>query len=145
MEAYLKEGRSVTSFTLRTTPQELAMMLEFLKKNPEGGVDRNAFGAQTMIRQNCTTAVCNVFMSAGLIKPGDSPNGALTLFHRPEELKTALSDGGDLSDLVEGEVHYYPASHATSPNDPSSWQNHYRPVMGTDGGTWLNCVDGHCQ
>jgi hypothetical protein len=36
-------------------------------------------------------------------------------------------------------------SYAVAVNDPRSWANHYRPVIGTDRGSWLYCVDGACQ
>jgi hypothetical protein len=53
-----------------------------------------------MIRENCTTAICNILQQGGLIKSGDDANGAMSgLAHLPSELQEAL-ESGSLSDRV---------------------------------------------
>jgi hypothetical protein len=41
-------GRKVTMYVLRTTPGQDKKMLAYLQKHPDGGVKRDAFGADLM-------------------------------------------------------------------------------------------------
>ncbi|HEX8152346.1 MAG TPA: hypothetical protein VF698_04430 [Thermoanaerobaculia bacterium] len=96
------EGRSVTVYKLKTTPAQDAKMVDFLKQNPDGGVNPDAGRlARSMLTENCTTAACNTLTAGGVVGKNEDPNGALSGAHEPNELKQALEPGGDLSNRVQ--------------------------------------------
>lgn len=99
---YNAEGRSVTVYKLKTTPAQDAKMGDFLKQNPDGGVNPDAGRmARAMVTENCTTAACNTLKAGGVVGKNEDPNGALSGAHKPNELKQALEPGGDLSNRVQ--------------------------------------------
>jgi RHS repeat-associated protein len=108
LRGYASEGRMVTMYVLRTSPAQENRMIDFLQRHPDGNVNRNAFGADLMIRQNCTTAVCNTLQAGDVIKPGEDADGAMSgLAHLPSELQDSL-DSGSLSDRVSAVVTFDP-------------------------------------
>ena len=99
---YNGEGRSVTVYKLKTTDAQDAKMVDFLKQNPDGGVNPDAGRmARAMVTENCTTAACNTLKAGGVVGRNEDPNGALSGAHTPNELKQALEPGGDLSNRVQ--------------------------------------------
>jgi hypothetical protein len=123
INGYTSEGRKVTMYVLKTTPQQDQKMLNFIQQHPDGGVDRNGSGADLMIRQNCTTAVCNTLQSGDVIKKGDDANGAMSgLAHEPSELQGAL-DAGSLSGEVEVIHVFDPQADARAQQDMSDLQS----------------------
>lgn len=105
ISGYTAEGRTVKMFVLNTTPEQDLKMIDFLAKNPTGGVNRGGFGADLMVRQNCTTAVCNTLRAGGVLGARDDASGALSMLHAPAELKESLESGG-LSTKVRAEVEF---------------------------------------
>jgi RHS repeat-associated protein len=92
VESYTKQGHEVKMFVLKTTSQQDQKMLSFVASNPDsGGVDRNAAGAGLMVRQNCTTAVCNTLRAGGLADKKDNPGADLMgLVDSPKALADSL-------------------------------------------------------
>jgi len=94
-------------YVLKTTPEQDQKMVDFLKNHPSGNVNPNAPGAGLMATQNCTTAVCNTLQAGGVLKEGETANGAMTLLSKPTELQESL-DTGELSDDVKAVVIFDP-------------------------------------
>jgi|CXWL01.1.fsa_nt_gi hypothetical protein len=111
VKGYNSEGRKVSMYVLKTTEKQDARLLDFLTQHPDGNVDRNGFGADLMLRQNCTTAVCNTLQSGGVLKEGDSADGTLNFLHLPSELKDSL-DSGSLSSEVQALIEFDPQGDA---------------------------------
>jgi RHS repeat-associated protein len=69
IDAYAQEGRDVKMFVLRTTPQQDSAMVDFIAaEGGSGGVNQDAPLADTMLAENCTTAVENVLEAGGVIE-----------------------------------------------------------------------------
>jgi hypothetical protein len=98
-DGYRAEGRTVTLYVLKTTPEQDQKMVDFLTRNHTGAVKPDSFLADAMVVQNCTTAVCNTLSAGGVLKPGETADGALSLVHSPSELQESL-ESGELSDDV---------------------------------------------
>lgn len=72
-------------------------MLSFMKGDANAGNKSGTLGADLMLTQNCTSAVCNVLLAGGVLKPGETADGASTGLSMPSELETSLRNG-ELSD-----------------------------------------------
>jgi RHS repeat-associated protein len=94
---YTDQGRTVTVFILKTTPEEDRRMLSFMKSNAAAGNKSGGLGADLMLTQNCANAVCNVLSAGGVLKSGETADGAATGFSMPSELESSLRNG-ELSD-----------------------------------------------
>lgn len=104
VESYTRQGREVKMYVLNTTRQQDQQMLSFVEKNPEGGVNRNAAGADLMVRENCTTAVCNTLKAGGVVAGKENPgSGLMGLVDAPGALEESL-ETGDLSPKVSAIV-----------------------------------------
>jgi hypothetical protein len=91
IRGYHEQGRDVTMYVLRTTPEQDAKMLDFIKKNPKGAID----SSQSIVFQNCTTSCVNILKAGNVVEgaanPGDS---ATTLgFDSPKGLQASLESG----------------------------------------------------
>jgi hypothetical protein len=97
VRGYNSEGRGVTMYVLSTTPEQEGKMLDFIKNNPDGGIDES----QSIADQNCTTACVNVLKAGDVVEGDESPgSGMVSLgFDSPKALQQSL-EGGDLSGLV---------------------------------------------
>jgi hypothetical protein len=97
IHGYNGDGREVKMFVLKTTSGQDSKMVDFIKNNPEGGIDKS----QSIASQNCTTACQNVLRSGGVIGSKDSPGESLStlFFDSPKALEQSLTSG-DLSSKV---------------------------------------------
>jgi hypothetical protein len=97
IRGYTADGREVKMFVLKTTPEQDSKMVEFMKKNPEGGVDRG----QSIAFKNCTTACDNVLKAGEVIGKNADPGSSLStlFFDSPKALEQSLISGV-LSDKV---------------------------------------------
>jgi hypothetical protein len=109
-------------YVLKTTPEQDQSMVDFLKKNPDGKVDRNAAGADLMVTQNCTAAVCNTLQAGGVLKEGETANGAMTFLSSPSELESSL-ETGELSDNVRATVIFDPEADEKAQQTSSDLQS----------------------
>lgn len=92
IRGYNSDGRGVKMFILRTTPAQDIKMVDFMKANADGGIDKS----KSIVSQNCTTACENVMRSGGLVGKGENPGGNFsTLFlDSPKALEQSLTSGG---------------------------------------------------
>jgi RHS repeat-associated protein len=104
VDSYTKQGREVKMYVVNTTQQQDQQMLSFVERNPDGGVNRNAAGADLMVRENCTTAVCNTLRAGGVVDEKANPgSGLMGLVDSPGALEESL-ETGDLSGKVTAVV-----------------------------------------
>jgi RHS repeat-associated protein len=85
---YSNEGRSTRLFLLETTPEQDALMVEFLKNSPGANVDTQGFIGSN----NCTTAVCNTLKAGGVLEQS-SGVGSLGGIDSPKFLLNAILSG----------------------------------------------------
>ena len=111
IRGYVDQGREVKMFVLKTTAEQDAKMVEFIRKNPEGGVDSNG----SIMTENCTGACVNVLQAGGVVKPDENPASYFFIASTPNSLEQNLQTGG-LSSQV-GAVVTFPAE---DPNKPKS-------------------------
>jgi RHS repeat-associated protein len=115
VEHYRANGRNVTAYHLKTTPEQDAAMLAYIKSHPSYGTDSSKPLASLMLTENCTTAVCNVLKAGGVIKAGDDPAKVLGYLDAPAQLQTEL-ENGSLRDMVSY-TNRYPAYHKGAMED----------------------------
>jgi RHS repeat-associated protein len=97
IRGYQREGRGVKIFILKTTPEQDAKMVDFMKKSVDGGIDKS----RSIAFENCTTACENVMRSGGVIGRSDSPGSSFStlFFDSPRALEQSLTSG-ELSSQV---------------------------------------------
>jgi RHS repeat-associated protein len=101
IRGYNSDGREVKMFVLKTTSVQDSKMVDFINKNPEGGIDKS----QSIAFQNCTTACQNVLRTGGVIGSKDNPGESLStlFFDSPKALEQSLTSGA-LSDKVSAVI-----------------------------------------
>jgi len=68
VRGYAQSGRWIAGISMNTSAEQEAKMLQFIKKEwPNFGNDPDAFGGQSMIRENCAQAVVNTLQAGGVI------------------------------------------------------------------------------
>jgi len=86
-------------------------MISFMKSDANAGNKSGTLGADFMLTQNCTMAVCNVLSAGGVLKPGETADGASTGLSMPSELEGSLRSG-DLSDEATLTIEFDPETDA---------------------------------
>lgn len=91
IHGYNSDGRGVKMFVLKTTPAQDIKMIDFMKANVDGGIDKS----KSIVSQNCTTACENVMRFGGLVGNGDNPGGNFStlFFDSPKALEKSLTSG----------------------------------------------------
>ncbi len=118
IDAYVKDGRTVTEFKMKATPEQEQKALDYIKSNPDGEATGGLFG--TMATSNCTTACGNVLEASGIVPEGSDPGGGL-LTDSPSQLSEDLSEGGDHAGAVDEVVEHAPEEgEETTAPDPQS-------------------------
>ncbi len=102
---YAADGRVVTEFRLKLAPDQEAKALEFMRANPEAGVERRSF--DTKMNSNCVTAVGNVLEASGAVAVDANP-GRRLIVDLPARLHEDLSRGGRHAHLVAEVIEHRP-------------------------------------
>lgn len=113
VESYLGEGRDIYISFLATTPTQDAASISFLKDNPNGAVNSDAFLAGSMIRENCAQAVGNALEAGGVFPEGSNPSQipgavaslphmlALRVMTHPQHVETIRIPSGTSAEKVK--------------------------------------------
>ena len=93
--SYSEENREVRIFLLDTTDTQDTAMVDFISKNPSGGIDRDG----SVAANNCATSVCNALEAGEVVS--SSSVGRQVGIYSPEFIMNAILSG-DIA--VKGEV-----------------------------------------
>jgi hypothetical protein len=96
---YVEQGREVKMYVLTTTTDQDAKMVNFMKANPEGNIDRNA----SIMKENCAGACVNILHAGGVVAPDDNPASFFFVSNTPNSLEENL-ESGSLSGKVSATV-----------------------------------------
>lgn len=124
---YNAEGRTVLMTILDTSPDQDAQMIDFMRSDASAGIDRDAVGADLMIRENCAQGCGNVLEAGGVVPQGSNPS---------QVLGGALSTPAALLDAVL-ELEIPSATVTFAPDDSQERENFLQLLdgIGSDQGT----------
>ncbi|MEA2465178.1 MAG: hypothetical protein QOJ98_2925, partial [Acidobacteriota bacterium] len=117
IDEYTAQGRTVTAYDMKVSPQNEEAIRSFINSDPAAGTDSNKnIQARMMLAENCATGVCNALAAGGVGTNTPGKRAATSIFgtERPFTLQNNL-ERGPISVFVGQRVVFAPGTASSQP------------------------------